>query len=457
MWAFFTNMHLSLAQVQSAIGAETCACALDRVTAHGWSIDSRTVAGGDFFIAIKGEHFDGHAFVNAAFERGAVAALVSEPVDRCNPPVLKVRDTLEALQQLARWTRRHWNRPVVAVTGSAGKTSTKDIVAACLGARFRVGKTAANLNNHIGLPLSLLRIPDDAEIAVLEMGMNHAGEIRHLAAIAEPQAGVVTNVGYAHIEAFDSIDGIAAAKRELIESLPDSGIAVLNADDERVAKFRNAHRGRTITYGFSETADIRATEVEMNAEGARLTAGGVRFRTNLTGRHAISNILAGLATARSFDIDFHELAEPVARLAPGKMRGERSQFRGMTILNDCYNSNPEAARNMIDVLRSEPAQRRIAVLGEMLELGRLAGDLHRDLGAYAARAGVDVLVGIRGASRFMIEEARKAGLPNAAFFFDAPEDAGAFLRDFARSGDAILFKGSRGTHVERALATMEFS
>jgi UDP-N-acetylmuramoyl-tripeptide--D-alanyl-D-alanine ligase len=346
---------------------------------------------------------------------------------------------------------------VIAVTGSAGKTSTKDIVAACLAAHFRIGKTVGNLNNHIGLPLSLLRIPDDAEIAVLEMGMNHAGEIRNLAAIAEPQIGVVTNVGYAHIEAFDSIDSIAAAKRELIESLPDSGTAVLNADDERVAKFRTVHRGRTITYGFCETADVRATEVEMNAEGAQFTAGGVRFRTNLTGRHAISNALAGLAVASAFDTDFRDLVEPVARLAPGKMRGERSHWRGITILNDCYNSNPEAARNMIDVLRSEPAQRRIAVLGEMLELGQLAEDLHRKLGAYAARTGVDVLIGVRGVSRFMIEEAGRQGLTHAAFFFDEPEEAGFFLRDFVRPGDAILFKGSRGTHVERALATMGYS
>lgn len=420
---------------------------------RGWSIDSRTTAEGDLFIAIKGERFDGHAFLDQAFARGAAAALVSEPVAPRGHPVLQTRDTVEALQQLARWARRKWGCPVVAVTGSAGKTGTKDICAECLSVKFRVGKTAGNLNNHIGLPISLLRIPDEAEVAVLEMGMNHAGEIRNLAAIAEPQTGVVTNVGYAHIEAFDSIDGIAAAKRELIESLPDSGTAILNADDERVAKFGTAHRGRTISYGFSERAQVRATQVETGAGGSRFTVGGVRFQSSLPGRHAVSNILAGLAVASVFEIGLPYLTDVVARLTPGKMRGERSEWRGITILNDCYNSNPEAARSMIDVLRSEPAQRHVAVLGEMLELGALAEKLHSELGAYAARSGLDAVIGVRGAGRALVEAAQNAGLPDA-FFFEEPGEAGAFLRGFARGGDAILFKGSRGSNMEKALAAM---
>ncbi|HEX7359493.1 MAG TPA: UDP-N-acetylmuramoyl-tripeptide--D-alanyl-D-alanine ligase [Bryobacteraceae bacterium] len=448
-------MHLSLAQVQTATGAESCASAPEACEIRGWSIDSRTTAAGDLFIAISGEHFDGHKFLNDAFARGAVAALVSETVEPCSRPILKTRDTVQALGQLARWARRNWGRPVVAVTGSAGKTGTKDIVAEFLAVKFCVGKTIGNLNNHIGLPLSLLRVADDAEIAVLEMGMNHAGEIRNLAAIAEPEIGVVTNVGYAHIEAFDSIDGIAAAKRELIESLPDSGIAVLNADDERVARFRQAHRGRSVTYGFSETADVRATELELRADGASFSADGVRFRTSLSGRHAVSNILAGLAVAGVYEIDFSSLTDAVARLVPGSMRGERSEWRGITILNDCYNSNPEAARSMIEVLRNQPAQRRIAVLGEMRELGKSAEKLHRELGAYAANAGIDALIGIGGMSRALVEEAAKT-IRNA-FFFESPEEAGTFLLEFTRPQDAILFKGSRGSHVERALARMEVS
>lgn len=452
-------MELSLGQIQSATRArliEARGQTAANLPIRGWSIDSRATAPGDLFFAIKGEHLDGHNFLQTAFERGAAAAVISERMSAVPGPLLEVSDTIQALQQTGQAARRKWGRPVIAVTGSAGKTTTKDIIAAFLTVRMRVGKSQGNFNNHIGLPLSLLRMPEAAEIGVLEIGMNHAGEIRHLATIAEPQIGVVTNVGYAHIEAFDSLEGIAAAKRELIEALPPSGIAVLNSDDERVARFRSAHAGRTITYGTCRQADIHATEIEITPEGAAFMVRGVRFRTTLTGRHAVSNILAGLAVAHLFEIDFRELIATVAALSPGKMRGQRGRWRGITVLDDSYNSNPEAARSMIDVLREEPAERRIAVLGEMLELGHMAESLHRDLGRYVASAGIDVLVGVRGVSRFMVDEARKAGLCfHAAFFFEEPEAAGEFLRDFVRPGDAILFKASRGTHVENALATME--
>ena len=446
-------MELTLAQIQQATQAQWLGPTTDlEAHARGWSIDSRSVATGDIFFAIKGERFDGHDFTNVAFERGALAAVIETEPRASASGWLKVADTLEALQQLAHWARRRWGRPVVAVTGSAGKTSTKDIIAELLGTRFRVGKTIGNLNNHLGLPLTLLRIPDDAEIAVVEMGMNHAGEIRQLAALAEPGYGVVTNVGYAHVESFDSIEGVAAAKRELIESLPSTGIAILNADDERVAKFGEVHSGRTITYGFSEQADVRATDVEAQA----FTVNGVRFRTSLSGRHSISNILAGIAVATLFDLAPADLVDSIARLAPGKMRGERSEWRGVTILNDAYNSNPEAARRMIDVLAAERATRKIAVLGEMLELGAMSETLHRELGSYAARSGVNALVGIRGMSELLVDEARKSGMPDRnVFFFEDPDSAGTFLRRFVRAGDAILFKGSRGTQVERALAKME--
>jgi UDP-N-acetylmuramoyl-tripeptide--D-alanyl-D-alanine ligase len=449
-------MELSLAEVQQAIGAEWLD-ARGAITARtsGWSIDSRTVAAGDVFFAIRGDRFDGNAFTKIALERGAVAAVVSEISEE--RPLLRVADTLDALQRLSQWARRRWGKPVVAITGSAGKTSTKDIVSELLAVRLRVGKTTGNLNNHIGLPLTLLRIPDDAEVAVVEMGMNHAGEIRQLTALAEPQFGLVTNVGYAHVESFDSIEGVAAAKRELIESLPPEGVAILNADDELVRKFREVHTGRTVTYGFAVDADVRATDVEIHAEGVAFTVSGVRFSSRLTGRHSVSNVLAGLAVATLFGIPFSELTGAVGSLTPGKMRGERSHWRGVTILNDSYNSNPEAARQMIDVLASEAAAtRKVAVLGEMLELGSMSETLHRALGSYAARAGVDALVGVRGAATFLVDEARRAGMSaRDVYFFDDPDTAGAFLRDWVRPGDAILFKGSRGTQVERALAKME--
>jgi UDP-N-acetylmuramoyl-tripeptide--D-alanyl-D-alanine ligase len=404
------------------------------------------------FFAIQGDT-DGHRFAHAAIERGAIAAVVSDHT--ITAPRLFVPDTLKALQQAAKWARAQWSKPLVAVTGSAGKTSTKDIIAAFLSVHLRVAKTIGNFNNHLGLPLTLLRIPDDAEAAVVELGMNHAGEIRLLTSLAAPQIGVVTNVGFAHVEFFDSIDGVAAAKRELIEGLPPDGVAVLNADDERVLRFREIHSGPVVTYGFSDSADVRATEVELHPQGAEFSVNGVRFRSRLTGRHGVSNVLAGLAVAGLFHVPLEELVEPVAQLSPAKMRGERREWQGLTLLDDSYNSNPEAARNMLEVLRAEPAKRRIAILGEMLELGHMSEPLHRELGAFAARGGVDVLIGIQGAAEFMVQEARERGLSaDAAFFFPSSEQAGVFLRTFAQPGDAILFKGSRGAHLERALQTL---
>ena len=447
-------MQLTLAQVQAATGAQFLGSAVGGTTITGWSIDSRTAAQGDLFFAIKGERLDGHAFVNAVLAQGASAAVVSEPIADAKGPLLVVKDTLQALQSLAHWARKHWAKPIVAVTGSAGKTGTKDIIAALLAVRYKVGKTVGNFNNHIGLPLSILRLADDSQVAVLEMGMNHAGEIRALVGIAEPEHGVVTNVGYAHVENFDSIEGVAAAKRELIEGI--TGTAILNADDPRVFKFSASHQGRSVTYGFAEGAEIRAENAEIAADRASFSVQGVRFETSLSGRHSVSNILAGIAVAGIFGIEPRELVNAVAALAPGKMRGERKVWRGATVLNDSYNSNPEAARNMLDVLRTEPAQRRIAVLGEMRELGQMSEQLHRQLGEYAVGAGIDVVIGIHGAARFLVDSAVKAGAhPGASIFFDQPDAAGDFLKNFVQSGDAILFKGSRGTQVETALARME--
>jgi UDP-N-acetylmuramoyl-tripeptide--D-alanyl-D-alanine ligase len=448
-------MELTVAQIIEVTGAEfTGDPALLPQSVLGWSIDSRTIAPSDLFFAIKGEIHDGHTYVADVLSRGATVAIVSEPVAAA--PILRVADTVRALQQLAHFVRKSWGGHVVGVTGSAGKTSTKDVIAACLATRFTTGKTIGNFNNHLGMPLSILRLRADAKIAVLEMGMNHAGEIRELARIAEPNIGVVTNVGFAHVEMFDGIEGIAAAKRELVEELPADGVAVLNADDEHVRTFSGRHRGRSITYGFSKDADVRATGLTLAGELSRFCVRGVAFETHLPGRHSVSNVLAGLAVAGIFGINPAELTEVVAALLPCGMRGERFAIGSKIILNDSYNSNPEAARSMIDVLGGELANRRIAVLGEMRELGPMSEKLHRDLGEYVAASGINVVIGIAGASEFVVKRAVECGLdPGGAFFFADPEEAGNFLRRFVEPGDAILFKGSRGTHVEKALAKIQ--
>jgi UDP-N-acetylmuramoyl-tripeptide--D-alanyl-D-alanine ligase len=443
-------VEFTVSEIGTVVGVRAASNA--RIT--GWSVDTRTVAQGDLFFALRGPNHDGNAYVDDALRKGAVAAIVDEKIGsaRENDPVLVVPDSLVALQKIAAWARNQWNGEVVGVTGSAGKTSTKDVIAEMLAVKMPVAKTIGNFNNHVGVPLSILRLSAEARVAVLEIGMNHAGEIRDLAAIARPRIGVVTNVGHAHMEAFDSIEGVAAAKRELIEALPPDGIAVLNADDPLVARFGDVHKGRTITFGLNEGADVRAEQVEVTSAGVRFEVNRIRFESRLLGRHSVLNLLAGIAVAELYGIQPEQLTGVVSGLSAGSMRGQRFVHNDILILNDCYNSNPDAARAMIDVLRETPAKRRIAVLGEMLELGHWAESLHRDVGDYVANCGIDVLVGIRGAARYLVDAARQADhAVDAAFFFPDTTAAGDYLRQIARPGDVILFKGSRGAHVEQAL------
>jgi UDP-N-acetylmuramoyl-tripeptide--D-alanyl-D-alanine ligase len=443
-------VKVTLAELARAIGA-TLPAAHDALI-EGWSVDSRTIRPGELFFALKGPRFDGHDFVGEALARGAVGAVVERSLPGVQGPLLVVPDTQRALEAAGSWARDRFQGRVIAVTGSAGKTTTKDAIAELLGTAMEVARSEGNLNNHVGVPLSLLRLPEQARAAVLELAMNHAGEIRRLAALARPEIGVVTNVGHAHVGFFESLDQVALAKRELIESLPPHGVAVLNADDERVAAFAQVHPGLVLTFGFSERADVRAEDVSFGAEGSRFRVGNVWFECPLPGRHGVMNVLAALAVARLFGLPLERLRDAVRKLEAGGMRGRRLMHRGVLILDDCYNSNPEALRAMLETLAATPARRRIAVLGEMLELGRWAEALHREAGRRVVECGVDVLVGIRGAARYLVEEAVRAGMPpGAAFFFEDPVEAGRFLRGLLREGDAVLFKGSRGVQVERAL------
>lgn len=419
------------------------------IACQGVSTDTRTLQPGQAYVALAGEHHDGHNYVGAAIERGARAAVLARPVQA---PIAQeiVPDTLAWMQQEAARRRATWGRAVVAVTGSAGKTTTKDAIAAALEPRFRVGKTQGNYNNHIGVPLSILNMPDSAGVAVFEIGMNHSGEIRELAAIARPEIAVVTNVGTAHIENFESIDGIAAAKRELVESLGPGGVAVLNFDDERVRAFAAAHSGRVVTYGTAEGAAVRATGIEYTDHGSRFHIDGHTVACPLPALGGVMACLAALAVARVMDVPFIDARQGLETLTPPKMRFERLHARGALIWNDCYNSNPEAAKMMIDLLAGTPARRRIAVLGEMLELGRWSESLHREVGEYAAARGIDIVAGVKGQAAALADA---AGKQSEAVFFDSPAEAGRWLKGVVLEGDAILFKGSRGTKVEEALAT----
>jgi UDP-N-acetylmuramoyl-tripeptide--D-alanyl-D-alanine ligase len=434
--------------------------------AVGYSIDSRTVGAGELFFAVTGERLDGHAYVATALENGAIAAVVSNiwvvPSEVDETRLLKVAEcndcVLSALQKLARAVRHEWGGRVIGVTGSAGKTTTKEAVAQVLSAKFRVLKSAGNLNNGFGLPLQLLRLEPEHEVAVIEMGMNHTGEIAALAKIAEPNWGVVSNVAPVHIEFFDDgIAGIAAAKYELIDALPADGIAILNADDEWVRDFGRGMGDRAVFYGLSDTAEVRAENVvEVGIEGVDFDVvtqdDRVSVKLRLLGRHSAMNALAAIAVGLRSGISLAECAAAIGEMRAGDKRGEIVRWRGVTLINDCYNSNPRALDAMVDALMAMPAERHIVVAGEMLELGETSAELHAACGLRMAELGVDTVIGVRGLANTLVDAAEKAG--SLATFVDTPEEAGAWLAANLLKGDAVLLKASRGVRLERALSAL---
>ena len=427
----------------------------------GYSIDSRTVSPCELFFAVKGERFDGHDFVGAALEREAIAAVVrKDQLHRFpgNLKLLPVTDTLIALQTLATAVRKLWGKSLIGVTGSAGKTTTKEAVAHVLASKFRVLKSEGNFNNHFGLPLMLLKLEVEHDLAVIEMGMSHAGEIRALARIAHPDIGVVTNVAPVHLEFFDSLAGIARAKYELIESLPSNGTAVLNADDEYVSQFGRDFKGKVIKYGTSIGADVRAESVQSNgAEGSEfdIVVAGTRehARLPLIGGHNVLNALAAVSVSIASGIKVSEAVAALSTLKPADKRGQVLQLGNITVINDCYNSNPKALRAMVDALAAMKATRRIVVAGEMLELGPQGETLHREAGRHIAEKKIDMLIGVRGLAQALVDGAKQAG--TRAEFVATPEEACEWLAREARDGDVVLMKASRGVKLEKALETWQ--
>jgi UDP-N-acetylmuramoyl-tripeptide--D-alanyl-D-alanine ligase len=430
-----------------------------RAMAEGYSIDSRTVQPGELFFAVKGERLDGHDFVEQALSRGAIAAVVrKDQLARYSSPsgLIAVDDTLVALQTLATAVRKIWGKTAIGVTGSMGKTTTKEAMAHLLAIKYRVHRTKGNFNNHFGLPLGLLTLEPEYDVAVVEMGMSHAGEISALARIALPNQAVVTNVAPVHLESFDSIGGIARAKYELIEALPHGGTAVLNADDEYVCQFGRDFKGKVVMFGLKATADVRAENVEvLGAEGTRFDLVSREMRqpvqSPLLGKHNVYNVLAAAAIALEHGITPSEIAGALPSLQPADKRGQVVQLGNITVLYDCYNSSPKALMAAVDTLAAMPARRRIVVAGEMLELGSTGEQLHRECGRYIAGSKFDFLLGVRGLAKPMVEAAREAGME--AEFVAMPEEAGEWLARETREGDVVLLKASRGVKLEKALET----
>ncbi len=428
-----------------------------RAVAQAYSIDSRNIRQGDLFFAVKGERLDGHDFVPEALAKGAVAAVVRKDQATRYPataPLLIVDDTLLGLQTLATAVRRLWAKPVVGITGSAGKTTTKEAIAHVLASRFHVLKSEGNFNNHFGLPLMLLKLEPEHEIAVIEMGMSHAGEITALASIAQPNLGVVTNVAPVHLEFFNSIADIARAKYELIASLPAGSTAVLNADDEYVSQFGRDFKGKVVMYGLKATADVRAENIEARGQDGSafdVVIEGCRERVKLplVGTHNVYNGLAAVAVGLQRGLTPSEAVAALATLRPADKRGEVLQLGNITVVNDCYNSNPKALDAMVDALASMPGSRHIVVAGEMLELGPAGDEMHRASGRHMAQKKIDILLGVRGRAQQMVEAAKQAGM--RAEFVATPEEAGEWLKREAQDGDVVLLKASRGVKLEKAL------
>lgn len=459
---------MSATEVAQAVGGRLLQgdrhAVIDRV-----SIDSRAVQRGDLFVAIQGERFDGHRFVPDALAGGAIGAVVSNAVATPTtagpaPVVIEVGDTTRALHDLARDVRRRSGATVVAITGSAGKTTTKDVCAELLSARFVVFRNAGNLNNHIGLPLSLLELRSRPDIAVVELGMNHAGEIRALVGIAEPDVRVWTNVGDAHLGFFESAEAIADAKAEILEQARPGAVLIANANDPRVMARVQAFRGRLMTFGVELEADVRATAVVhrgldgMEAEVSTPAAAG-RLRIPLLGTGNLSNVLAAIAVGTHFEVPLDEMLARASRLAPSAHRGQLLRLPGgVTLIDDSYNSSPTALRRALDtVTAATGSARKVAVLGEMLELGAHADRLHGECGRAAAAAGLDLLITVGGRpADVMAQQAVAAGMAARAVRHVATkEEAAAAALQQVRPGDLVLIKGSRGIGTDAVVAQLE--
>jgi UDP-N-acetylmuramoyl-tripeptide--D-alanyl-D-alanine ligase len=424
----------------------------------GASIDTRTLQPGELFVPLAGEHTDGHAFLGRAFERGAAAALClrgpAEALRGTEPgPLVVVADVTAALQAIAARHRARWDGLLIGVTGSAGKTTTKDLVAAALDSDRPTLRTEGNLNNHWGVPLTLLRLSPEHAAAVVEMGMNQPGEIAMLSALSRPQAAVITLVGAAHIELFGSVEAIAREKTALVRALPPGAPVFAGADSPPLMAALAGAPQRVITYGFSPAARMHPRVFEdLGPDGSRLEVDGFPpCHLRLVGRHHAANALAAFAVAREYRLDPARVVVALAAHVPGKARMEVRGISGATLLVDCYNSNPDSARAALQTLERWPsATRRIAVLGDMLELGSQSARLHAEVGASVRGAELWVL----GAHAADVA-AGAAGQGTTARRFASMSDVQTALREALAPGVVVLLKASRGVALERVLDGLE--
>jgi UDP-N-acetylmuramoyl-tripeptide--D-alanyl-D-alanine ligase len=427
----------------------------------GLSTDTRTLRTGEVFLALKGEHFDGHTFARKALEKGAAGIIgeresLRELVQRSDEAVglIEVGDTLAALHLLAQGYRARFSIPLVAVTGSCGKTTTKDMLAAIAGETGDTLKTNGNLNNLIGAPLMLLHIAPETRVAVIEIASNSPGEIGRLSQILNPTAGIITSIGPVHLEGFGSLEGVMREKCSLAAHISSQGFVVINLDDIPLEKISSIFHGKVVTFGTRATADFYPTDVRQDVQYGTefLVNGSEPMAIPVPGMHNVLNALAAIAAARELGIDFKAIRRGLARFVGGKMRMETLHVRGATVVNDAYNANPRAMRESISTIMAMPAGRRILVLGDMLELGDYAREAHHSLGSFIGEMGADLLYVVGVFAGEVREGALEGGLKEEQVHCCTnTEEIAASLRTVLHSGDLLLVKGSRGMQMERVI------
>jgi len=424
----------------------------------GISSDSRNLAPGELFLALKGDLFDGHDFVEQAFAQGACGAIVERTwataaSKRGGEPLLTVSSTLEALGNIADGYRRRFAIPVVGVVGSAGKTTTKEMIAAVLGQRYRVLKNRGNENNEIGLPKTLLQLERTHEAVVLELAARKIGDIRYLCSIAKPTIGVLLNIGTAHLEFFGSVEGVAKAKGELLDFLDESLTALVNIDDRVVAKEAKRTKGRLLGFGLRCESQYRGEGLVLDQEGCgHFSLQNIPFSLKISGRHNVYNALAAAAVGSLLGVSLEEAQRALCAFQPVAMRTQVLRKNGIVIINDSYNANPDSVKAALALLAGRAGKRKIAVLGDMLELGPQSPELHADIGRQVAAAGIDLLLATGPMSAYTVDAARYAGL-NAvcARHFNGQEELADCLDFLLHDGDVALVKGSRGMELEEVV------
>lgn len=431
----------------------------------GISTDSRTINPGELFIALEGDNFDGHNFINECFARGAKGVVVKRgkhmfaPFALQDPKavIVEVDDTTKALGNIAHYHRMRFNIPVIAVTGSNGKTTTKDMLSHILGLKFRVLKNQGTFNNFIGVPITMLKLTCEHQVCVLEMGTNHVGEINYLAGIAKPGISIIANIGPSHLEFFKNLETVAQAKMEIFRDFGKDELAIWNADDGMLTGLYQILNCRKKTFGQAQGCDYRATDIE-SAPGALgfILNNDKQVRINLLGRHNIYNALAAIAASDALGVGFEDIISGLASFRGPSMRMEILQAGGITIINDSYNSNPKSMESAINVLSGFSVQgRRILVSGDMLELGEVSRYFHNQVGLNVANSEIDIFIAVGEMSKEAVEAAVSAGMnKNCVYHCDDSKSAGKLLLEIAREADVVLIKGSRAMKMENVCSTI---